>query len=139
MYYGTSEATFNANTCFLTCASTHKNLMGSYCAVIWKYHESIACPFLLQVNPVCFIKVQPLCQAIYNLVWFVPPFFSPASVSQVGSVSSALLPEGAKGLVFDCDGTLLDSMQTHFEAWRHTCKQFGIKLSAHTMVALAGE
>lgn len=59
--------------------------------------------------------------------------------SQVGSVGAALLPEGAKGLVFDCDGTLLDSMQTHFEAWRHTCRHFGIKLSAHTMVALAGE
>lgn len=63
--------------------------------------------------------------------------FVPAD-SQVGSVGAALLPEGAKGLVFDCDGTLLDSMQTHFEAWRHTCRHFGIKLSAQTMVALAG-
>ncbi|MEW5309156.1 MAG: hypothetical protein WDW38_001062 [Sanguina aurantia] len=64
---------------------------------------------------------------------------APSSIGQVGSVGAALLPEGAKGLVFDCDGTLLDSMQTHFEAWRHTCRHFGIKLSAQTMVALAGK
>ncbi len=30
----------------------------------------------------------------------------------------------------DCDGTLLDSMGIHYEAWKHTAAQFGIKINA---------
>jgi hypothetical protein len=37
-----------------------------------------------------------------------------------------LLPEGAKGLVFDCDGTLVDSMEQHYIAWKATCDKFGL-------------
>ncbi len=37
-----------------------------------------------------------------------------------------LLPEGAKGLVFDCDGTLIDSMEQLYIAWKATCDKFGL-------------
>jgi beta-phosphoglucomutase-like phosphatase (HAD superfamily) len=30
-----------------------------------------------------------------------------------------------KALIFDCDGTLVDSMPLHFEAWRETFEQYG--------------
>ena len=29
----------------------------------------------------------------------------------------------AKGLIFDLDGTLLDSMPLHYEAWHEICKE----------------
>ncbi len=33
--------------------------------------------------------------------------------------------ENIKALIFDCDGTLVDSMPLHFEAWRETFEEFG--------------
>lgn len=32
---------------------------------------------------------------------------------------------GAKGLIFDLDGTLVDSMPYHFDGWRRACEKFG--------------
>ena len=32
---------------------------------------------------------------------------------------------GVKGLIFDLDGTLVDSMPYHFECWRKACEKFG--------------
>lgn len=68
------------------------------------------------------------------------PTAEPASASNAApTVPAHLLPEDAKGLVFDCDGTLLDSMGIHYEAWKHTAAQFGIKITAAAMVELAGK
>ncbi|MRR19612.1 beta-phosphoglucomutase family hydrolase [bacterium] len=44
---------------------------------------------------------------------------------------------GAKGLIFDLDGTLADSMPWHFQAWKKACRRFGMDmdtafLSDHT-------
>lgn len=36
-----------------------------------------------------------------------------------------LVPEYIKGLIFDCDGTLVDSMPFHMKAWEHAIKHFG--------------
>ena len=33
--------------------------------------------------------------------------------------------EGIKGLIFDCDGTLADTMTIHTHAWQETMKHFG--------------
>jgi len=32
---------------------------------------------------------------------------------------------GVKGLIFDLDGTLVDSMPLHFEGWKKACDRFG--------------
>lgn len=32
---------------------------------------------------------------------------------------------GIKGLIFDLDGTLADTMPYHFKGWRHACQKFG--------------
>jgi beta-phosphoglucomutase family hydrolase len=32
---------------------------------------------------------------------------------------------GVKGLIFDLDGTLVDSMPIHFEGWKKACDKFG--------------
>ncbi|KAL6764533.1 HAD-like domain-containing protein [Haematococcus lacustris] len=56
------------------------------------------------------------------------------------TISPALLPPGAKGLVFDCDGTLVDSMPQHLKAWQHTCAVHGLTpMTAELMVELAGK
>ncbi|KAG2499778.1 hypothetical protein HYH03_002075 [Edaphochlamys debaryana] len=62
-----------------------------------------------------------------------------AAPAVVPEVPEHLLPHGAKALVFDCDGTLLDSMGVHLEAWKHTAAIFGIKINAAGMVELAGK
>ena len=38
----------------------------------------------------------------------------------------SVLP-GAKGLIFDCDGTLADTMPTHIKAWCDTFSDYGIQ------------
>lgn len=50
-----------------------------------------------------------------------------------------LLPEAAGGLVFDCDGTLIDSMPLHFAAWKDNCDHFGLHLTPEILVELAGK
>lgn len=35
------------------------------------------------------------------------------------------VPEYIKGLIFDCDGTLVDSMPLHMKAWEHAITQVG--------------
>jgi beta-phosphoglucomutase-like phosphatase (HAD superfamily) len=35
------------------------------------------------------------------------------------------IKSGVKGLIFDLDGTLADSMPLHFEGWKKACERFG--------------
>ena len=35
---------------------------------------------------------------------------------------------GVKGLIFDLDGTLVDSMPLHFEGWKKACERFGASI-----------
>ncbi|HBC77593.1 MAG TPA: phosphatase [Bacteroidales bacterium] len=35
------------------------------------------------------------------------------------------LREGVKGLIFDLDGTLADTMPYHFEGWKKACQKYG--------------
>ena len=43
-----------------------------------------------------------------------------------------------KGIVFDMDGTLIDSMDSHAVAWQQTCEFFGIPYDEQYLHALGG-
>ena len=44
-----------------------------------------------------------------------------------------------QGLIFDCDGTLADTMPLHFHAWRSTLDRYGISLSEDRFYSLGGQ
>ena len=44
----------------------------------------------------------------------------------------------AKGLIFDLDGTLVDSMPLHYEAWKEVCSMKGLDFSEEEFYSLAG-
>lgn len=48
------------------------------------------------------------------------PPSSPASMA-------IAVPSTVRGLIFDCDGTLVDSMPLHMQAWEHAIGQFGVR------------
>ncbi|GAX80167.1 hypothetical protein CEUSTIGMA_g7605.t1 [Chlamydomonas eustigma] len=48
-------------------------------------------------------------------------------------------PDGVKALVFDCDGTLIDSMPLHYDAWKENCDDFGLQFSRQLLVETAGK
>ncbi len=41
-------------------------------------------------------------------------------------------------IIFDCDGTLVDSMPVHYEAWTLTLRRYGLDLSEDEFYALGG-
>ncbi|KKC99292.1 MULTISPECIES: HAD family hydrolase [Photobacterium] len=43
-----------------------------------------------------------------------------------------------QGLIFDMDGTLIDSMPAHIAAWRFACEQFRIPFDAQWLMSLGG-
>ena len=43
-----------------------------------------------------------------------------------------------RGIIFDCDGTLADTMPLHYEAWLITLARFGLVLSEERFYALGG-
>ena len=43
-----------------------------------------------------------------------------------------------RGLIFDCDGTLVDSMPLHWRAWDVVCKRHGIEFSEKRHYAMGG-
>ena len=47
-------------------------------------------------------------------------------------------PIGTKALIFDCDGTLADTMPTHYRAWTWMLEQYGIPFSLEKFYAYAG-
>lgn len=46
--------------------------------------------------------------------------------------------ESYDGLIFDCDGTLADSMPVHFVAWRETLLKHGLEFTEETFYAMGG-
>ncbi len=42
------------------------------------------------------------------------------------------------GIIFDCDGTLVDTMPAHFLAWRSTLTRYGLALPEDRFYALGG-
>ncbi len=43
-----------------------------------------------------------------------------------------------RGLIFDCDGTLVDTMPLHWMAWQSVCNQHGIRFEEDRFYALGG-
>jgi beta-phosphoglucomutase family hydrolase len=50
----------------------------------------------------------------------------------------AALPERIKGLIFDCDGTLVDTMPVHFIAWTAALEKHGLELDEKRFYEFAG-
>jgi haloacid dehalogenase superfamily, subfamily IA, variant 3 with third motif having DD or ED/beta-phosphoglucomutase family hydrolase len=48
------------------------------------------------------------------------------------------IEEGVKGLIFDLDGTIADTMPIHYIAWRNTAARYGIDFSEKLFYDLAG-
>ncbi len=44
----------------------------------------------------------------------------------------------AKGLIFDCDGTIADTMPAHYVAWREVMGRYGIEFGEDRFYALGG-
>ena len=51
---------------------------------------------------------------------------------------SSLIPPEIKGLVFDCDGTLVDTMPIHWRAWSKICQETGLVFPKADFYTLAG-
>lgn len=43
-----------------------------------------------------------------------------------------------RGLIFDCDGTLVDSMPLHWRAWNTVCQRHGIDFAEERFYAMGG-
>ena len=42
------------------------------------------------------------------------------------SLPTLAVPDGIRGLIFDCDGTLVDSLPLHYAAWEETFAELGL-------------
>lgn len=51
---------------------------------------------------------------------------------------SRVIPAEVKALVFDCDGTLVDTMPIHWKAWCKVCKDTGLVFHKTDFYTLAG-
>jgi len=47
-------------------------------------------------------------------------------------------PQPPRGLIFDCDGTLADTMPLHWEAWSEIARRHGLNFPRDRFFALAG-
>jgi beta-phosphoglucomutase family hydrolase len=50
----------------------------------------------------------------------------------------AMVPECVRGLIFDLDGTLADTMSSHVKAWSLTGRHFGVDITAEMINEMAG-
>ncbi|WP_439183808.1 HAD family hydrolase [Carboxylicivirga taeanensis] len=57
------------------------------------------------------------------------------SNKQILSIS---VPERIKGLIFDMDGTLLNSTPIHYKAWLEACRPFGVDFTYAYFITLTG-
>jgi HAD superfamily hydrolase (TIGR01509 family) len=62
---------------------------------------------------------------------------SPVLVSMV-LMNPAMPKKDYDALIFDCDGTLSDSMPVHYLAWRETMSRYGIAFTEQRFYSLAG-
>lgn len=54
------------------------------------------------------------------------------------AVGALELPEGVEGVIFDCDGTLADTMPLHYRAWAETLALSGAEMSEALFYELGG-
>mmetsp|Transcript_22715 Transcript_22715/g.63126 ORF Transcript_22715/g.63126 Transcript_22715/m.63126 type:complete len:241 (-) Transcript_22715:68-790(-) len=67
-----------------------------------------------------------------------PPKKRPATAGGGADYSEHYPPTGAKALVFDCDGTLVDTMPAHFQAWMLTAAKYGLDFNREKLARFAG-
>ena len=67
------------------------------------------------------------------------------AAEEVGGCGSEALSEGAssgsftpRGLIFDCDGTVLDTMEWYYPSWEATCTNHGIRIDRAKFYSCAG-
>lgn len=48
------------------------------------------------------------------------------------------IDKGAEGLIFDLDGTLVDTMPIHFEAWKKMARNYGFEFTEEIFYGTAG-
>jgi beta-phosphoglucomutase-like phosphatase (HAD superfamily) len=61
-----------------------------------------------------------------------------AGVDDADAVNGWTAPEGTTGLIFDCDGTLADTMPVHLRAWRAMLADRGMSFADERFYGLAG-
>src|SRR3954466_11471774 len=49
-----------------------------------------------------------------------------------------IITENIKGLVFDCDGTIADTMPLHYEAWVAALREHGVEFPEAMFYEMAG-
>lgn len=54
------------------------------------------------------------------------------------SKSKIKVPDYIKGLIFDCDGTLVDSMPLHMKAWEYAVKESGLRWDYEYFFSMKG-
>lgn len=54
-------------------------------------------------------------------------------------MAETAIEQTIKGLVFDCDGTLADTMPLHYVAWRATLDQYNLPFDEDRFYAMAGQ
>jgi beta-phosphoglucomutase family hydrolase len=59
-------------------------------------------------------------------------------VSPYTGFPSPLVGPHIRGLVFDCDGTLADTMPLHWQAWQALSRRYGFEFSEERFYALGG-
>jgi beta-phosphoglucomutase family hydrolase len=52
--------------------------------------------------------------------------------------AAAAIPERFKGLIFDCDGTLVDTMPLHYLAWKQAMEAIGISIGEEQFYSFSG-
>ena len=61
-----------------------------------------------------------------------------ALITEEDATSETFILENYKGLVFDCDGTLVNSMEYFFKGWETLCQKHDLKFSKERFFSIAG-
>lgn len=67
-----------------------------------------------------------------------PPLDIPALCASLSIHQAACPQRNYGGYIFDCDGTLTDSMPVHFLAWKETLDRYQISFTEHRFYSLGG-
>ena len=59
-------------------------------------------------------------------------------INEESATSLSYLQENYKGLIFDCDGTLVNSMDFHFKGIEKLCKNYELRFSKERFLSLGG-
>lgn len=60
------------------------------------------------------------------------------TVRALGTTLNWILPAGCRGLIFDCDGTLVDSMPLHYHAWVTVLRRHDLEFTKARFYEWAG-